>query len=143
MRGRREQQRTRRRQALPPHRPTLQVSLAFLARGSAEPLMAYLPEQLQRVGAWPLGAIAKVQEELSKQMARVAITDLPPAATEVVRLLGLLLLATHRCWWGGPAGRQGGGPCKQSRKAEEGAAPARSRMLCRTHPCSWTASQRC
>eukprot|EP00887_Chlorella_sp_A99_P008076 scaffold12.g8076.t1 len=60
------------------------VSLAFLARGDAEPWMAYLPESWRRVGASPQQAAAAAQQQLRQALARQAVMDLPPAAEEVL-----------------------------------------------------------
>ena len=57
------------------------VSLAFLARGGAEPLMSYLPEQLRKVGSFPQATIAQLQDRLAQH----AVTALPPALLEQVR----------------------------------------------------------
>lgn len=62
------------------------VSLSFLARGSGnEPLITYLPPRMQSVGAWPQGTASELQLALSKIMARLAVTELPPELTELVR----------------------------------------------------------
>lgn len=61
------------------------VSLAFLARGRHEPYITYLPPRMQAVGAWPQGPITELKMALANTMARLAVTDLPPALTELVR----------------------------------------------------------
>ena len=62
------------------------MSLAFLARGDGnEPLLTYLPPRLQAVGAWPQGSLSRLQELLASLMAQLAVTDLPPELTALVR----------------------------------------------------------
>lgn len=67
------------------------VSLAFLARGDAEPLMSYLPDQLQKVGAYPQAAAAELTRRVAAGIAQHSLTKLPPGLEqEVGGLVGCL-----------------------------------------------------
>lgn len=56
------------------------VSLAFLARGEGEPLMSYLPKELQRV--YPPATIAELQSKLRTAAPQHMLTELPPQLLE-------------------------------------------------------------
>ena len=66
----------------PTHTP--QVSLAFLGRGEGEPLMSYLPSDLQQLGAFPQLTAAQLQEQLSHGLAQQAVQAIPTAQQSLV-----------------------------------------------------------
>lgn len=71
-----------------PMRLWVQVSLAYLAKGSAVPLINYLPEQYTSVGAWPQAEVAELKANLTYIMTNNLVGSLPPQQQQLVRCWG-------------------------------------------------------